>query len=182
MLQALLGLQTPGSYTSDWILWRRFRWRSVRRIRLSIQYSLWSDGSGSNTWAEVLALWGALPCALWFAVDERVIAGDSKVTINWAKRRLSLSAPSLWHWLGQISSVKDSFLSVSFRHIFKEQYMLADHLSKRGLSAQPGRFHFECWDSCSSIGSGYFLFSWVCPVSLLGGGWSLFCLAFSVSR
>lgn len=44
-----------------------------------------------------LALWGVLQCDFWLAIEEIVIAGDSKSVIEWVKGRHSFKVPFLHH-------------------------------------------------------------------------------------
>lgn len=57
----------------------------------------WSGGEGTNSRAEMLDLWGVLQCAFWLAIEDIVVAGDSKSVIEWAKGRHSFRVPFLHH-------------------------------------------------------------------------------------
>ena len=83
----------------------------VIRIRNNLSYRLWMGvGKGTNTKAELLALWGLLYFAKKMNILDITILGDSKVIIEWAKYVYSLHTMELQHW---VRRTKISFLLFS---------------------------------------------------------------------
>lgn len=89
-------------------------------------------------------------------MDEIVVSSDSKVIIDWAMGKFSLSA---LFGDSQIPCMKDCFHFVSFNYVYREQNIQDNWLSNRGVSALPGLIHFECLEKGAIIGSGAFPFA-----------------------
>ena len=77
----------------------------------------WNGGGGTNTKAEVLALWGLLLFASQLYMDKIQIIGDSKVVIDHMNMKTFINLGSLVHWLERINILKSSFLFISFNHV-----------------------------------------------------------------
>jgi len=99
---------------------------------------------------------GALQCSSWLGIDNFLIIGDSLVLINWIQGRCSLKVPTLCNWIELIHNILPSFSAVSFQHVFREQNMEADALSKAGLSLCPGFMFFEKLSASRGCGMGSF--------------------------
>lgn len=95
----------------------------------------WNGGVGTNTKAEVLALWGLL----WFAnhlyMDKIWIIGDSKVLIDHMNHKDVINLGSMVHSLEKINLLKSTFSEISFHHVYREKNDIADRLSKKMLKA-----------------------------------------------
>ena len=80
-------------------------------------------GSGTNTFSELLALWGLL----WFAKQKKIlllsIFGKSKVIIDWARGLTNLQSLSYDCWLKRIGILKNCFLSLYFRHLSRSSIL-----------------------------------------------------------
>jgi ribonuclease HI len=76
-------------------------------------------GSGTNTRAELLALW----CILFFACYKKVtrlqLVGDSKVIIDWFTNENNLQVVSLHPWMTKIRELSRSFLQLKAQHIYR---------------------------------------------------------------
>lgn len=93
----------------------------------------WYGGPGTNTRAEILALWGLL----WFPkkklLDCMQIYGDSKSLIEGILGHTNFPPPNLCCWLDRIKTLKLSFQVITFQHIFRESiYYGGGYSFKRG--------------------------------------------------
>ena len=77
-------------------------------------------GPSTNTRVELLALWDLLFIAIAMGFPSLYVCGDSSVVINWAKSEATLSAMNLDYWCDKIIDIKLAFLSLDFRHIYRE--------------------------------------------------------------
>jgi ribonuclease HI len=68
-------------------------------------------------------------------LDNIHIFGDSKVIIEWLNGRGNLNAYALLGWMNMIKALNKLFKNINFDHIYKEQNMIADALSKKALKA-----------------------------------------------
>ena len=100
-------------------------------------------GIGSNTRAELLALWSLLRTIILMGLPIKMIFGDSMVVISWVKRLSALNIPSLKHWCEDIFNMLQMVPSVAFNHIYREHNILADELSKKALSLDLGSGIFK---------------------------------------
>lgn len=97
-----------------------------------------APGRGTNSKAELSALWAVLKTAQRKNVLRIQLYGDSKMVIDWANGKSQIKAPQLQYVLSEIKDVLTSFVSVSFTHIYRELNEEADILSKMALALQPG--------------------------------------------
>lgn len=79
-------------------------------LNLGLSYHFcWSRGFGSNSRAELVALWGVLRCGSWLAIEEIDIYGDSRSVIEWAQGKSSFRAPIHSNWMWFIHSLMAFF-------------------------------------------------------------------------
>ena len=71
------------------------------------------------------------------------VYGDSKVLIIWENSASALSVLDLEHWCAHNANVKKSFLSINFRHVYREHNMSVDGLSKEVLPLDSGLLSFS---------------------------------------
>jgi ribonuclease HI len=102
-------------------------------------------GPGTNTRAELLGAWVTLSLAVRLGIDHIHIFGDSKVIIEWLNGRGNLNAYALLGWMNMIKALKKLFKNISFDHIYREQNMIADALSKKALKAPEGLITYNKW-------------------------------------
>jgi ribonuclease HI len=99
-------------------------------------------GSGSNTKAELLALW----CILYFAHFKKVtrlqLVGDSKVIIDWFTNANNLQVVSLQHWMKKIRDLSRNFTQLKAQHIYREYNKEVDLLSKATLTLEEDGLYF----------------------------------------
>ena len=69
------------------------------------------------------------------------IFGDSKVIIDWARGLTILQSLSYDCWLKRIGLLKNFFLSLSFRHLYREFNSDADNLSNIVIGDYPSILH-----------------------------------------
>ena len=82
------------------------------------------------------------------------IYGDTFVIINWENDNVTLFVLDLDGWCEKIKSLKSSFLSLEFQHVYREHNQIADFLSKEALILAIGKLsHSEFFDGYM-IGGG----------------------------
>lgn len=91
----------------------------VIHIKRGHSLRLWiRAGHGTNTQAELLALWDLLWCANPRGIQFLQVVGDSSVIINWILGISDLHVLHLKHWMCRILELKGGFSYISFKHIF----------------------------------------------------------------
>eukprot|EP00253_Pinus_taeda_P017420 PITA_17420 len=91
-------------------------------------------GTGSNNFAELLALKFLICWLIQRHTFSIQIYGDSQNVIRWVNGQSTCRNLILKQILGEILRLKSHFHVFSLRHIFREKNELADNLSKDGLS------------------------------------------------
>ena len=74
--------------------------------------------------------------------------------INWDKKKDALSSLDLGYWCDNIIGLKDSFLSLDFHHVYREQNMKAYVISKETLMLTTGHLSFMEFYEDGCIGGG----------------------------
>lgn len=92
---------------------------------------------------ELLALWGMLYFANILLLQKIAIYGDLKIIIEIAYGKNALLISNLNNWLDCIMMLKESFVEISFTHVYKQWNIVADALSKKGLSGALDIIHFK---------------------------------------
>ena len=77
-------------------------------------------GCGTNTNAEVVALWGLFSFAIQKEIVGIHVLGDSKVLIDWVNDKVFIRVASLEQWLESIRQLKPSFNNLVFTNVFKK--------------------------------------------------------------
>ena len=90
-------------------------------------------GYNTKTRAKLLSLWSLLFFAEKIGIPNLFIVGDSSAVINWENEKATLSVLDLGCWCDKITSLKSSFLSLEFQHIYREHNQKADRLSMEAL-------------------------------------------------
>ena len=105
------------------------------------KYSVkWNCGFGTNTRAELLALWSILHLANSMGIDAIQIVGDSRIIVDWFRGSLHLETLALTHWMERIMQLKTHFSVVNIQHVYRELNATADRLSKLALDGPVGHF------------------------------------------
>ena len=91
-----------------------------------------------NTRAELLAIWAILRVSKLMGLPMHSIIGDSLVIISWLNRLATLNVPSLNHWCDDIHAMLLSSPHVIFKHIYRENKLRHDGLSKQALKMDMG--------------------------------------------
>ena len=81
--------------------------------------------------------------ARWLDLAELDVFGDSKLIVHWENIKHSLEVPDLAHWMERTRSLISTFDRISVQHIFREQNMEADFLSREGFNHTPGRISYS---------------------------------------
>ena len=82
------------------------------------------------------------------------IYGDSSVIINWANDNATLPVLDLDGWCEKIKSLKSSFLSLEFQHVYWEHNQIDDYLSKEALILAIGNLSYSEFFDGYMIGGG----------------------------
>lgn len=112
-------------------------------------------GSGSNNKAELMGLWVSLYLASCCSLSHLLVLGDSRVIIDWINHVGQLQSIHLEGWKQRTLELASQFTDAHFQHIPRYHNTEADALSKRALSAVPGRLSIYHIDNgiASSISS-----------------------------
>ena len=82
------------------------------------------------------------------------IYGDSSVIINWKNDNATLSVLDLDGWCEKIKSLKSSFLSLEFQHVYREHNQIVVYLSKEALILAIGKLSHSDFFDGNLIGGG----------------------------
>ena len=142
-----------------------------------------NTSSGTNTLAELLALWGLLLFANVRNIGLKLILGDSRTIIDWAMHRQKLQSLVLQPWMVRVWSLLDLLSPLPCQHIYREFNSQADSLSKRGIDMPPGVIGWQELISGVIIADGslsctwdYWSLFWVLLIDVMfvGRGWIIF--------
>jgi ribonuclease HI len=97
-------------------------------------------GSGSNNYAELMAL----KLLLLFAKEKQVtslqIFGDSQLVVKWVQNHARCQNIMLRPILEEVQRILNTFDDSKMHHVYRERNEEADQLSKEGLSLDPGKW------------------------------------------
>jgi ribonuclease HI len=102
-----------------------------------------AGGKGNNMKDEILGLWGLLYFAYRLSISKMMVAGDSKVAIDWINDCSNLNLLYLSSWKEHIRSLKEKFEEIKFMHVHRKYNTVADKLSKKALDNPLGWFFYE---------------------------------------
>jgi ribonuclease HI len=102
-------------------------------------------GKGTNTRAELMGAWATLVLVVRFSVSDLHVMGDSKIVIDWLKRKGDLRVANLDVWKERIVEFYPLFRSITFTHIYREANYEADSQSKKALHSCRGRIAYTLW-------------------------------------
>lgn len=97
-----------------------------------------SCGRGTNTKAELLALWSTLYLATSWSVKHLIVLGDSRVVIDWINCKSNLRSVHIECWKQKTLVLSKLFEDVKFQHVQRSHNGEADALSKRALKEEVG--------------------------------------------
>lgn len=102
-------------------------------------------GRGTNTKAELLALWGLLcfQCKKDLISYSLQVLGDSSAIINWAAGKSHLHVLHLDQRCNRVMELKKYFSSLSFIHSYREFNQETDSLSKMAVGNMDGFIFYE---------------------------------------
>jgi len=104
-----------------------------------------------------MGLWGLLFFASRLCINKLMVAGDSKVAIDWIARKEKLNLLYLNSWKSNITRLKDTFNGVKFMHLHKKFNTEADTLSKHALSFSIRWLYYEESIEGSVVNADHFL-------------------------
>jgi len=100
---------------------------------------------GTNTKAELIGAWTSLILASRHT-DALLLLGDSKITIDWLKGKANLQVAALNCWKARTLDATLLFRHLTFQHIYREENLVADSLSKKALLLPPCQIFFSYWE------------------------------------
>jgi len=100
-------------------------------------------GAGTNYRAELLSLWSLLWLARSLFCEDFLVFGDSLGIIDWINGKSTIRNNVLSHWYLRINQIRDTFTSITFKHLFREYNDTADRLSKDGLNLEEGTLMYK---------------------------------------
>jgi ribonuclease HI len=95
---------------------------------------------GTNTRVELLGLWASLTLAHRLNLAHLHVLGDSKIVIDWINQNCNLKVTNLMGWMTKIRELTTLFINIKFDHIYREENMEADALSKLALQVRKERY------------------------------------------
>ena len=102
-----------------------------------------ATGVGSNIKVELLSLWGLLSFAKRCHIVDLMVAGDSKVVLDWFDGKSHLNALILRPWKMKIMALKQHFSWLKCLHVHRQYNSLEDSLSKLAQELQHGWLQFK---------------------------------------
>lgn len=102
----------------------------------------YTPGGGTNSRAELIALWTLLEAEKEKNVTKLQVFGYSKMAIDWANGKISMQNPNLATIMRDIKLNFRAFEQLTFHHILRELNTKADELSKEALELPNGPFSF----------------------------------------
>jgi ribonuclease HI len=103
-------------------------------------------GTGSNTKAELLAAWASCILASRLHITELLLLGDSKLIIDWLNGRADFHVAELASWKERTWEATKQIQHLTSSHIYREENLEADRLSKKALYMPPGHISFTRWE------------------------------------
>jgi ribonuclease HI len=88
---------------------------------------------GSNTREELLGVWATLSLSHRLEIDQLQLLGDSKIVVDWLNHMSNLHVYSLMGWMEKIRELIKLFNTIRFDHIYREENVEVDVLSKKVL-------------------------------------------------
>jgi ribonuclease HI len=95
--------------------------------------------------SKLLGAWAALTLAHRLSITDFHVIGDSKIVIDWLNNKGSLQAISIDCWKDRIKELFKFFSVITFAHVYREENLEADILSKKALTARPGAIAYNQW-------------------------------------
>jgi len=100
------------------------------------------EGYGSDTRAELIALWALLLFAKGRGIRQIQIMGDSKVVIDWLCGQSLLNNLLFKPWKKRIQDLQESYEDIIINHTYKVYNHKEDFLSKEALGLDDGLLVF----------------------------------------
>jgi len=101
-------------------------------LKLSTKHTMkahFAGGTGNNMKAELMGLWGILFLSSYLSIKKLMVAGDSKVTIDWINDKSNLNLIYLSNWKVKIRRLRTGFETINFMHIHRQFNKVVDNLS-----------------------------------------------------
>jgi ribonuclease HI len=94
-------------------------------------------GGGTYTRVEILGAWAALSLAHRVSIIDFHVIGDSKIVIEWLNNKGYLRVISIDCWKEKIKELFNHFSIITFAHVYREENLEDDILSKNALITHP---------------------------------------------
>ena len=88
-------------------------------------------------------------------VSHLQVVGDSRVIIEWVKRKSNLQVLSLGWWQKRVRKLQEVFVDLHFQHIFREYNTLENKFSKDDFPLDERRLFFEEFKDSSLVSRGF---------------------------
>jgi hypothetical protein len=105
---------------------------------------------------ELMGLWGVILLSSHLSIKNLMVAGDSKVTIDWINDKSNLNLIYLNNWKDKIRRLKTRFETINFMHIHRQFNKVADSLSKKALKDNTGWLFYEDLVNGTTVSTGKF--------------------------
>jgi hypothetical protein len=92
-----------------------------------------------------MGAWATLVLAVRFSVYNIQVMGDSKIVIDWLRRKGDLTVANLDAWKERIVEFYHLFRSITFPYIYREANYEADSQSKKALHSYRQRISYTLW-------------------------------------
>jgi hypothetical protein len=103
---------------------------------------LWS---GDKHQSGVVGSLGTSHLAIRLDISELFVQGDSKIVIDWLRGKGRLQVITLECWKDIIIDLINLFQDITFQHVYREENIVADSLSKQALLKAPGKIeYYQC--------------------------------------
>ena len=100
-------------------------------------------GLGTNTKAELVALWGLASLASTFGIEIVKIYWDSMVIVKWVNQHCNIPINALQLWCRRTSLMLSSYSDISIEHVFHALNVEVDSLSKEALDGDEDVLFWE---------------------------------------
>jgi len=92
-----------------------------------------------------MGAWATIILAKRLSIQDLHLMGESMIVINWLKGRGTLQVAILESWKNRIIDLLPFFKSIYFPHIYRENNIVADDLSKLALNSLVGHISYNKW-------------------------------------
>ena len=96
--------------------------------------------------AELMGGWASCILASRLHINELLLLGHSKITIDWLNERADFHVADLMSWKERTREATQLLNHITFTHIYRGDNMEADILSKKALTLPSRHILFTRWE------------------------------------